>query len=713
MAFSLVHQNKMYLSKVHLKNWRVYDDAVFEFKRPTKKKPITLIGAMNGHGKTSFLMALYLGLFGKYGLRHCEGFRHKFAGPEKDDALETMRAAMSQFRRISAPPEEPTEIELIFSPAWSGENFRELRVVRRWFFTSLNKPKQGDSFETLEIHVADDRFADGRPLNFTDLKDANEKLERKLFPAYLTPAFFFDGEQAAELIDSMGDGGLRKAVEVMFGTHLIQETTDRLQSFIKRTSDKGASKRKATELEEQRDLLDQEINDLTQNRAKLEKQRSELVLEKEERESKREEYTRKLASFGGTSVGSVEVLQKAVEDAEKTFTKSRRTLAEGLSTAGLALAVSRFQKVLLGQLEKESLREEWEKVKDATLTRKEAVISHAMPEPAEKDPLVGNLAAHIREKLKQRFLDALDAIYNPPDPRMAKLYVLGHVQGDDARERLRVHITESTQEVGMSLKRDARDYRDAASNLEDVNERFRLIRDQPSEFQTLLQEVEILNGEIQQADVRLGELNSLTESAKNEIDRKKKTLGEVREKLKELGPDQLRVAIADRAKRTLETFSDNLRQISALRLGETVTDIFTQIADRRFKNSKIELDADKTPILRLANNTELHLSAGSGFERRSFSIAFCLALAQITGCRIPLVIDTPVGNAASDYRTRALKTLANFDTDQIIILTHDEEVRLPFLEAIDHQVNQRILVDFDHETGSSHIRPDEFFTFSQ
>ncbi len=110
----------------------------------------------------------------------------------------------------------------------------------------------------LEIHVADDRFPDGRPLAFDDMEDAHHKLERRLFPAHLTPAFFFDGEQAAELIESMGDGGLRKAVEVMFGTTLLEETVDQLQSFITRTSQKGASKRKASELEEERDALERE-----------------------------------------------------------------------------------------------------------------------------------------------------------------------------------------------------------------------------------------------------------------------------------------------------------------------------------------------------------------------------------------------------------------------------------------------------------------------
>lgn len=44
------------------------------------------------------------------------------------------------------------------------------------------------------------------------------------------------------------------------------------------------------------------------------------------------------------------------------------------------------------------------------------------------------------------------------------------------------------------------------------------------------------------------------------------------------------------------------------------------------------------------------------FEKRSFGIAFSLALAEITKRRIPLVIDTPLGNADSEYRPRTLKS---------------------------------------------------------
>lgn len=56
----------MYLSEVRIVNWRSYRDVRFALPEPSTKKPVALVGAMNGHGKTSLLYALYFGLFGRY-----------------------------------------------------------------------------------------------------------------------------------------------------------------------------------------------------------------------------------------------------------------------------------------------------------------------------------------------------------------------------------------------------------------------------------------------------------------------------------------------------------------------------------------------------------------------------------------------------------------------------------------------------------------------
>jgi len=99
----------------------------------------------------------------------------------------------------------------------------------------------------------------------------------------------------------------------------------------------------------------------------------------------------------------------------------------------------------------------------------------------------------------------------------------------------------------------------------------------------------------------------------------------------------------------------------------------------------------------------------SGFERRAFGISFTLALAEITRKRIPLVIDTPLGNADSAYRLRLLKSLATVDIDQIIILTHDAEVTEDLRQAIDTSVLQTSMITFEAEARKSVFRDHVFF----
>ena len=98
-----------------------------------------------------------------------------------------------------------------------------------------------------------------------------------------------------------------------------------------------------------------------------------------------------------------------------------------------------------------------------------------------------------------------------------------------------------------------------------------------------------------------------------------------------------------------------------------------------------------------------------GFEKRSFGIAFSLALAEIIRRRIPLVIDTPLGNADSEYRPRTLEALTEFDLDQVIVLTHDEEVTPKLVERIRPKLLQTFLVEFQDRKSGSVVHSDRYF----
>ena len=175
-----------------------------------------LLGARNGHGKTSLLFALYVGLFGRFGLRHAEG-----VNVFDNEDTPRYREAIRRFRRSGAPSDEPTTIEIVFTPTKKENDehqIPEIRVIRRWFFSSFGSPKPGENFETLELYL------DDKPQKLhTGVDSAIPRLERFLFKADVMPAFFFDGEQAQTLINNSGQDGMKKAVEVLFGTKVVEE----------------------------------------------------------------------------------------------------------------------------------------------------------------------------------------------------------------------------------------------------------------------------------------------------------------------------------------------------------------------------------------------------------------------------------------------------------------------------------------------------------
>jgi len=186
-------------------------------------------------------------------------------------------------------------------------------------------------------------------------------------------------------------------------------------------------------------------------------------------------------------------------------------------------------------------------------------------------------------------------------------------------------------------------------------------------------------------------------------------IGRIQDELARLEPEQRRIAVGERVGRALERLLEELEPRTARRLEIAVTEQFRKIADRRFSQAEISLPKDRSPEVIMASGEKLALSSFSGFEKRSFGIAFSLALAEITKRRIPLVIDTPLGNADSEYRPRAMDALSTTSLDQTIILTHDREVTPDLVKHSEDAICQTFLVDFQGNERGSIVYPGRFF----
>lgn len=687
----------MYLSRIRLVNWRSYKDETFDFPRPTPKRPLVLIGAMNGHGKTSLLIALYVGMFGRFGIRYCEGLTS-----EGENDTPYYRRALKLFRRNDANPDQPTIVELTFSPTLNDKGEEEIRIVRRWHFTSAGTPKLGDSFEELQI------YSDDKPLRVPDIDAGTSRLERSLFPAHVMPAFFFDGEQAQTLITSAGTPGIKKAVEVMFGTKVLEDVHGQVRDFINLSHSKAGGKRAVSKVDEDLQTKLAEREELNQRITVLQRKEQEFSKERDGIEQQRKSAQEQLHMLGGAQTQDLSVLQERLKQTQRRCDIAERELTQSIQNLGLCLALTRLEVAVRNRLEAEELRETWERLRSGTLDRADRVLDAAMPEPPENDPLLGHLEPTIRERVKLRFRSALEQIYNPPPQGCATEYLLGHAMGEQRKSLFEI-IEHNMNESGVQLRRKAQELQAARTDLGDAEARIAKFKNLPQEVERLVAEINTFNSQMSEVLRRLHETENEIKRFKGDLHRVSVEIGNLQEQLAKLKPEQKRIAVAERVHRVLETLLDELRPLAAKHLQDSVTRYFASIVDQRFKGAHVIIPSDGPPKLQDNNEDSQLIETMSGFERRSFGIAFSLALAELTQRRPPLVIDTPLGNADSEYRPRLLRALTEVDLDQIIMLTHDEEVNGTLLKEIQDKVSARYLVQFEPMTRASKVYPDSYF----
>ncbi|MBL7648116.1 MAG: AAA family ATPase [Candidatus Hydrogenedentes bacterium] len=693
----------MYLSRIRLQNWRSYEDSTFSFLKPTMRKPLYLIGAMNGHGKTSLLVALYLGIFGRFGLRHCDGFS------SFTESQEHYNSILPKFRRNNADPKDPTEIELVFSPTLRAKGESEIRVVRRWHFSSNQRLKPGNASEELQIYEAGQLVGTS-----ANIDTAHDTLERLLFPAHIAPAFFFDGEQAQTLINtstsaSDRSSSLTRSVQVLFGTKIIDELNKQMQEYVRTTQSKIGGKKKASEKEQQLRDLEQKRDQINDIIAGHERSMQELSAEKEQLERERNNAVEQL-TLKGYRGNDLAQLSSELANTKSTKDTAESALKQCLQSLGLSLAVSRLHYAIERRLQAEEKRESWEGIKLGTIERAGKVLQVAMPEPPEQDDLLGHLSTEIREKVKSRFSDALTQIYNPPPSECAESYILGHVRGD-VRSQVIEMLREAHSFGADTVRSRVRKLQDANISYNEARIRFERETDAPQDLEDLRQLISDNESQIGEAIRRIGGSENEVRKYKSDLHTINGEIRRLRDEIATMEPEQKRIAIADRVRILTGELTDKLQPIALGRLQELVTSHFTTIADPRYSGGRISFpeDGQTSPMFTFRNSRQQSIDSMSGFERRTFGIAFSLALAEMTGRRVPLVIDTPLGNADSEYRPRLMKALTKVDLDQIIILTHDQEVTEDILSAVEVNVSQKVLVKFDHAKQCSVVHDNTFF----
>jgi DNA sulfur modification protein DndD len=302
----------------------------------------------------------------------------------------------------------------------------------------------------------------------------------------------------------------------------------------------------------------------------------------------------------------------------------------------------------------------------------------------------------------------LEQIYNPPPQGCAEGYLHGHVMGEQ-RRRLLDNVGKHLDQNEDQLSRQVQDCKNASNDYDDAKVRFDARSNLPHELEDLANSLKILNNDKNESLRQLHYTESEIRKLKGDLHTLNAEIGRLTEQVAKIRPEQKRIAVAERVHRVLDSLLTQLKPLAMKHLERAVTRHFRTIIDQRFKDCTITIPDNGSPELRAPDGEMRLVETMSGFEKRSFGIAFSLALAELTQRRLPLVIDTPLGNADSEYRPRLLKALTDVKLDQIIMLTHDEEVNGKLFTEIEGTVSAQFLVKFDNQSKESKVYANAYF----
>ncbi len=655
----------MILDKLSLHNFAIYKgEQEFDLNPLSKTKPIILIGAMNGSGKTTFLQSIDFLLYGKnsntfksQNLSY-EGYLEKNIHKDHKD--------------------EGASISLNFRKQTRGkeENFK---VVRMW-------KKNGEKIkENLFVYVND---------NLDDLitKDWDNFIEQ-ILPAKVAQLFFFDGEKIEQLADlDQSKEVLRKAIDSLLGLEIVTRLNLDLDEFAKKSavlSKDDKDLKTINELENQVNLINQDIKKLEEKKIKLEDDSTKI---KFEISSLDQELERSGLSF----FEKKKQIELALENKNKENEELKNHLINIASEEGPLLIVRKEIK----EIEEKLLNNINQNKKDLASEEKNNLIKD-IKLFVEKDCNDHN----FREKLFNFLLSKQIKTFSVNED-FSKINGLNFENLKDIQNKI---LPDLDKKINFNLNQ----LKENIIDIERLEIEFKKI---PAEdkIKPIINKQESLKIEVIQILGAIKQINEQIEQKNSEKRPKEfqlKKLYQIQsDKKTELLDSERFVVFSEKTQIIMDEFKKRVLEHHILKLENFIKECFNFLIRKKEFLEKVKIDINNFELLLFdKKNRNIETSTLSAGERQLLAVAILWALAKASNKLSPTIIDTPLGRLDSKHRLNLVEKYFPNASHQVILLSTDEEINKNYLNIMKDSVSKSYLINFDPKLNGSVVEKGYFF----
>lgn len=642
----------MIIKNIKLCNFRVFKGTHEIDLEPQKDKRIILFGGLNGAGKTSILTGIRFALLGRSAI----------------EGANTQALYVQKLNELIHGNDENAEASVEIEFDYFSEGKRSIyKVARNWTHGKA---------DTLSILRNDEPVV----LSY----EQAQSFLFELVPPGIADLVFFDGEKIAELAEDTSGVILKQAVKRLLGLDTIGKLKEDLAIYLKRLGIDAAS-----------DKLKKAIDSIIFEKEALLAETDEIRIEADRDSRSITELNKKIEvaeqdvlTGGGAWAEDKEAEKKKVDDLLEKKLELESLLLRELDGAYALTLAPKTTGMLLEHL------------------RKEQSLSAKKSFQTEFDKLLPSLEVKLKDKESSlEILMEEVKNYSSNDEKLDFELGLSSSQSSTLERQIEeqsLYSKDKVLEIKRELSEVINQIEHSADNIARAPEKEQL----------------------QQA---FSNLKALQEDKNNLVKRYREALTSLKSKLTKIHQITVRLSKmhsdqqkvlgndegADRATKIIsfiEHFSETLIHARLCELEQEFIASYKRLARKEDLQITAKIDHDNFDVVLL--DTDGHsvnrasLSAG---EKQIYAISMLDALAKVSGRKLPVVIDTPLGRLDSHHRDKLVENYFPEAAEQVIILSTDTEIDEEFFKGLEDSLSHSYEIIFNPSTRSSSVAEGYFW----
>ncbi|WP_375476503.1 DNA sulfur modification protein DndD [uncultured Nostoc sp.] len=637
-------------------------------RKDENPRPIILLGGMNGGGKTTLMDAIRLVLYG-----------HRAQCSTRGNL--SYNDFLNQCVNSKANPTEKTRIELVFEHIEDDKPVK-YRIVRTW----EKNPKDGK--DSLGILGDDDTWPVESLVNTWD-----DYIEN-LLPLGISNLFLFDGEQVRNLAEQDSPPLIViEAIRGLLGLELSDRLAVDLEILVNRKRKEMADTKDLANIEEIETRLTQQQEDYLVIEEKLAHLKNQL----EELETIQREVLDKFVSEGG----KIAAERNQLEQQQKEKTAAAENIRQSMCELAADVLPLELISNLLSQVQAQGVNEfryqQVQLARDVLLERDKRLLNW-LSELA--------IASEKVDKINSFLAKDIDSLYIA-NSQSESPWLLADEESlsqlDNVRYYLQNALNTAKEKLNI-LKNFEEEIINLARQVQTAAE--------PEAYKKLREAVEEAQNQVSEAKVNYEITRQKLAELATTLDKTKKELQEYTvENIERKNKDHI-ITSAAKVQETLKIFREKLTLRKLNKLEEEVKNCFLYLLHKSDLVHRIAIDSNTFGLYLYDLNgkpvPKHRLSAG---EKQLLAIAFLWGLAKISGHRLPVAIDTPLGRLDSSHRSNLVERYFPSASHQVILLSTDTEIGKKEVETLreNEAIAREYLLKYDSSTRQTTIQPGYFW----